>query len=446
VYTPNFLDIDRHVIIFAVLSFFEEEDFNAACLYTNVFKNWFLAASAGLQIFGLHSRLAIQQWSLAPDTKICAASLPNSQVLNPSVYISVNLFNAGKTMRFFYLLGILTFMSIYAHAHLTLRHSIEEVCFDHPLYPVVQPREEGYLKVSGTHSLFYAVYGNPQGIPVVVLHGGPGAGCSDAFTRHFDLKKWNVIMFDQRGAMRSKPFGCMEENTPQHSMEDIEALRRHLRVDKWIVFGGSWGTTLAVLYGQKYPESCLGFILRGIFLGREQDYLHLFYGMGKVFPEAYEPVVNYIPQEERHDLLGAYYRRIMDPNPEISLEAARVFMRFDMICSTQLPNPEAVEGFLQNDKYILGIVKTFLHYAMNHFFLEPNQILTHMHKIKHLPAIIVHGRWDAICLPSMAYDLYQRWDNSMAWIVTQGGHSSYDPAIAAALAKATDFFAENKRL
>jgi proline iminopeptidase len=326
-----------------------------------------------------------------------------------------------------------------------ITHSCEEAHFDHPLYPISEPREEGYLKASAIHTLFYAIYGNPNGIPVVILHGGPGAGCSDALSRFFDLTRWNVVMFDQRGAMRSKPFGCMEENTPQHSVADIEALRKHLGIEKWVVFGGSWGTTLAMLYGQEHPEHCMAFILRGIFLGREQDYLHLFYGMGKIFPEAYELFLNYIPEEERSDLLSAYYLRIMDPNPEIHMGAARAFAQFDMICSTHLPNTEVVDKMLQNDKFILSMTKAFLHYSMNQFFLEPNQILSRMHKIAHLPAIIINGRWDAIDLPEMAYSVYKNWANSALWMMTQGGHSANDPAISSALATASDFFAEKIR-
>lgn len=326
--------------------------------------------------------------------------------------------------------------------NLVLPHSHEEVTVDHPLYPVAQPREEGYLKVSAIHTLFYALYGNPNGIPIVVLHGGPGAGCNDALSRFFDLNRWNVVMFDQRGAMRSHPFGCLEENSPQHSIADIETLRRHLGIEKWMVFGGSWGSTLAILYGQAHPERCLGFVLRGIFLGREQDYLHLFYGMGKVFPEAYELLLHYIPAEEQQDLFLAYYRRIMDPDPEIHRKAARIFIHFDMICSTHLPNPEMVEKILQNDQCVLGMAKMFFYYSMNRFFLEPNQILSHMHKIAPIPALIIHGRWDAIDLPEMAYSLYKNWTNSILWMVTQGGHSANDPPIATALAKATDFFAK----
>ena len=305
-------------------------------------------------------------------------------------------------------------------------HCAMEGCFEHSLYPIVKPREEGFLRVSDKHRLFYAVYGNPKGIPVVVLHGGPGAGCSDSLSRLFDLERWNVVMFDQRGAMRSEPFGCMEENTSQHLIEDIETLRKHLGIEKWAVFGGSWGSALSLLYGQEHPERCLGFVLRGIFLGREQDYLHLFYGMGKIYPEAYDPFVQYIPEEERNDLFSAYYQRIFDPNPEVHLPAARAFGLFDTICSTYLPNPEILKGVMENDKLLLSMGRAFCHYSKNGFFIEPNQILSRMDRIRHIPAIIVHGRWDAICLPEMAYLLYKKWDNSKLWMITTGGHSSYD--------------------
>ncbi len=347
--------------------------------------------------------------------------------------------NGLKTVFF---MGFFVCMSFHLHGTILFSHSSEEVCFDHPLYPITPAREEGFLKVSEQHTLFYAVYGNPNGIPVIVLHGGPGAGCSDALSQSFDLNRWNVVMFDQRGAMRSDPFCCMEENTPYHSVSDIETLRKHLGIEKWVVFGGSWGSSLALLYGQEHYEHCIGFILRGAWLVREQDYLHLLYGMGKIFPEAYEPVVNYIPEEERHDLLSAYYRRVCDPDPEVHLPAARTFMRFDFICSTHLPNSAYLEKMMQNDKLILSVAKAFFHYAKNGFFLEPNQIISRMQKIAHLPAIIINGRWDAICLPEMAYSLYQNWNNSKLWIVPQGGHTANEPAIAAALGTATDVFAE----
>lgn len=313
-----------------------------------------------------------------------------------------------------------------------------EVDVSHPLYPATAPRETGRLKVSAVHTLFYATYGNPQGVPVVVLHGGPGVGCDDNLTRFFDLSLWNVVMFDQRGAMRSEPFGCTEENTPQHLVADIELLRKHLGVEKWLVFGGSWGSALALLYGQAHAERCLGFVLRGVFLGREADYLHLLHGMGKVFPEAYDPFIEHIPIEERKDLLSAYYKRLMDPNPAVHLQAARAFIRYDFTCGTALPNPQQVEKYLENDKLTLGVAKLFFYYAKHAFFLKPNQILAHMERIAHLPALIVQGRWDAICLPEMAYTLHKHWENSLLWMVVNGGHSANDPPIGAALATATD--------
>lgn len=306
-----------------------------------------------------------------------------------------------------------------------------------------QPREEGFLQVSDTHAIFYATYGNPQGIPVVAIHGGPGAGFNEGMASPFDLNVWNVILFDQRGAMRSTPFACMEDNTPQHSVEDIEKLRKHCGIDRWVVSGGSWGSSLALLYGQSHPENCLGFILRGVWLVREPDYMHLLYGMGKIFPEAYQKVIDQIPEEERGDLLSACYNRVMHSDPNISLTFARAFMFFDAVAATHLPNPALVDAMVSNDKLVLGVMKTFLHYAKHQFFLRPNQVLEDMHKIAHLPAIIVHGRWDAICLPEMAYSLHQKWSGSKLWMIPDGGHSASDPGIAKALAKAADVFAQD---
>lgn len=319
--------------------------------------------------------------------------------------------------------------------------SFQERKFDRPLYPIEKAREEGFLKVSSLHNIFYALYGNPNGIPIVILHGGPGCGCTDNNTQFFDLSLWNVIMFDQRGAMRSEPFGCMEENTPQHLIQDIEAIRTHLDIEKWFIFGGSWGSALAALYGEAHPENCLGFILRGVFLARKQDALHLLYDMGKIFPDAYESVVNFIPEEERHDLFSAYHARICHPDPSIHMPAARAFMRFDITCLNHLPNPSFVEKTMNNEKFVFSTAKAFFHYSKHEYFLQPNQILSQVHCISHLPAIIVQGRYDAICLPSMAYQLHQNWLQSTLWMIPDGGHSANDPSIAAALVAATDFFA-----
>jgi proline iminopeptidase len=321
----------------------------------------------------------------------------------------------------------------------------QEANIEHPLYPVTLPAQEGYLQVSSLHSLYYATYGNPSGIPVIVLHGGPGAGCSDAMTKYFDLSRWQVVMFDQRGAPRSKPFGCLEENSPQHSIEDIEALREHLGIEKWMVFGGSWGATLAVLYGQEHPDRCLGFVVRGICLAREQDWHHLFYGMGKIFPEAYDAFVKFIPEEERSDLPTAYLKRVMDPDPSIHMPAARAFAKFPTVAGNHSPDPTALEKLMTNDKIVLSMSKAFLFYCSKQFFLEPDQILSNMDKISHLPAIIIHGRWDAVCLPEMSFLLHQKWQNSSLWMIPSGGHSAHEEAIEKALAKATDAFAEKSK-
>jgi proline iminopeptidase len=325
---------------------------------------------------------------------------------------------------------------------ISLDHTYEEPLFNHPLYSVNAPSAEGYLAVSEVHSLFYATYGNPKGIPVVVLHGGPGEGCHDVFTRFFDLNRYYVIMFDQRGSMRSKPFGSMHENAPEFSIADIESLRKHLGIEKWLVLGGSWGSTLAILYGQNHPEHCLGFILKGVFLGREQDYLHLLYGMGKLFPKAYEAFLSHIPEDEHSDLLSAYHKRIMHPDPAVHMPAARAFIQFDATCVHFSSNPLAVEKTLKNDSLVYCVSKTFFHYARNKFFLEDTQILSGMDKIKHLPAILIHGKYDAVTLPEMSFLLYQKWDNSTLWMVPQGGHASTEPAVASAMATALDFFAD----
>jgi proline iminopeptidase len=312
------------------------------------------------------------------------------------------------------------------------------------VYQVQKPRAEGYLAVGQGHELYWATYGNPEGIPVVVLHGGPGAGCSDSMSRYFDPQIWNVVMFDQRGAMRSRPFGRLEENTPQRLVEDIETLRKFLKVEQWMVFGGSWGSTLALLYGQQHPERCLGFILRGIFLARGEDARDLFGNMARSFPDAYEPVRQLIPPAERDDYFMAYHRRVMDPDPAIHLKAADTLTRADFLCSTCRPNPEALEELMQTPQLSISMCRLFLHYAYHQFWLEPNQIIRRMERIAHLPCIIVHGRWDVICMPEMAYTLHQHWPGSQLWFIPDGGHSSGEPSIAAALTRATDLFAEQQ--
>ena len=317
--------------------------------------------------------------------------------------------------------------------------------FRHSLYPVSKPREDGYIKVSRLHTLYYAQYGNPDGIPVVILHGGPGAGCEDAYSSFFDLKRWNVIMFDQRGTMRSRPMGCMEDNTPQHSIKDIEQLRKHLGIKKWVVFGGSYGTTLSLLYGQAHPKRCLGLIVRGIFLARKEDYFYFFYELGKIYPKIFKPCLHLIPKKERKDLIAAYYRRIMDPDPVIHKPAAAALMAFIGTCWKIPPNPktESLQKMMKKIKLLTSCSRAFIHYCMHGFFLKPNQVLANMGKIAHLPGIIVQGRLDGINPPLAATALHKKWKNSALWLIPKAGHSAHDPEIAPALATATDLFADN---
>lgn len=352
-----------------------------------------------------------------------------------------------KSILLYTVLMIFSYASLHASPpfcikNILLSHVYEESDFNHLLYPIASPSREGYLKVSHIHSLYYATYGNPKGIPVVILHGGPGEGCCNDLTRFFDLSRYYVIMFDQRGSNRSTPFASMEENSPQHSVDDIETLRKHLGIEKWLIFGGSWGSTLAILYGQSYPERCEGFILRGTFLGREQDYLHLMYGMGEMSPRAYENFLKHIPETEHLDLFSAYYQRIMDPNPDIYMPAARAFIAFDAHCVNFQSNALTVAKALKNDESVYSVSKHFFYYSMHKFFLKPNQILSDMDKIKQIPAIIIHGKYDIVTLPRGAYELHKKWDNSTLWMIHNGGHTSAESAIASALATAADFFAD----
>lgn len=298
------------------------------------------------------------------------------------------------------------------------------------------------LQVSDIHALHYAVYGNPQGIPVLIVHGGPGGGCEDYLTRFFDLAIWKVVMFDQRGGMRSTPRGELSDNTPHKSVEDMETLRRHLKIDRWVLFGGSWGSTLTLLYGETFPECCKGFILRGVFLGRDEDVKHIIDGMQTFYPEAHADLAAYIPEKERGSLFDAYYSRVMDQRKEVHIPAAQMFMEYDTKCATLVPDPYTVEAIRNNEELSLNLAKTFLSYAKHHFYLEPNQLLKQTDRVAHLPCLIIQGRFDAICPPVGAYALFHEWDNSMLWMVSLGGHSAHESAFTSSLVSGTDLFAK----
>jgi proline iminopeptidase len=302
------------------------------------------------------------------------------------------------------------------------------------------PFNEGYLPVDDLHEMHYAEYGNPNGEPVLVVHGGPGWGCPPAWVSFFDEEHYRIVMFDQRGAGLSRPHAEMQDNTPQKLVEDMELLRNFLGIEKWHLFGGSWGSALSLLYGETHPERVSGFVLRGVFLARERDYLHLFYGMKDVYPEAFDEALTTLNVSESEDLVSKLHQMVMSDDLSVAQKAAHAFMKFDTICATMLPNEGMVEAVANNDKMVLGTARTYTHYAANGFFLEENQLLQNIDRVAHLPVIIVQGRHDAICPPIGAYQLHKAWPGSELWMIPDGGHSSSEPTISTALRKATDSF------
>lgn len=306
-----------------------------------------------------------------------------------------------------------------------------------------KPFHEAYLRVCSLHHIWYAQYGNPNGVPVLILHGGPGAGCNDNDLNFFDFSFWRIILLDQRGSKRSKPFGEMKENTTQNLISDLERVRNELKIDKWLLFGGSWGSTLALSYGESYPNHILGFILRGIFLARKSDNQHFWQGIQGIFPEAWQELNDFLPVEKRHELISSYYQLLMNPNLEIALPAAKALLKYDFICSFLNIQPEQLNSLLADNTLVLGVARTFVHYSINNFFLSENQLIKNIKTINHLPLIIVHGRYDIISLAKNAYELHQLWPNSKLFMVDAAGHSASESAIAEALTQATELMKQN---
>lgn len=290
------------------------------------------------------------------------------------------------------------------------------------------------------HKLYWEESGKASGVPVIFLHGGPGAGTAPAYRRFFDPNHYRIILIDQRGAGRSSPEAELHNNTTAHLVSDIEALRSHLKIERWVVFGGSWGSTLALAYGQAYPNRCIGFILRGIFLFSEDEVEWFLAGIKRFFPEAWRAFSHHIPAAERDELLSSYYRRLIDPNPEVHRPAAAAWCAYENTCSRLLPSSrKTVRG---NAYYegALAMARTEAHYMINSGFLQPNQLLDGMNKLAKHPAVIVQGRYDMVCPLKTADHLAQVWDGAAYRIVDDAGHSSMEPGIRSALIKATDDF------
>jgi proline iminopeptidase len=307
------------------------------------------------------------------------------------------------------------------------------------LFPDIGPYETGYLPLSAGHVMYWEQAGNPNGRPVLFLHGGPGAGAGAVHRRFFDPHYWRIVIFDQRGAGRSRPLGGLEHNTTPDLVADIEILRRHLAIDRFLLFGGSWGSTLALAYAQAHPQRVAGAVLRGVFLGRSQEVEWFLHGMQSVFPEAHAAFAGFLPDGERADLLGAYLRRLTDPDPSVHLPAARAWSVYEGTCSTLLPSPETVSGFSQ-DRTALGLARIEAFYFANALFLPPGGLLAHMDRVSHIPAEIVQGRYDMICPAVTAFDVAATWRNARMTIVPDAGHSALEPGIRRALVAAVERF------
>ena len=311
------------------------------------------------------------------------------------------------------------------------------------LYPVITPYTTGKLQVSELHTLYYEEVGNPQGKPAVFLHGGPGGGIDPVYRQYFDPQQWRLVLFDQRGCGQSTPHAELRENTTWNLVRDIEALRQHLSIDQWVVFGGSWGSTLALAYSQTHPEACKGLILRGIFMLRNQE-LQWFYqeGTSNIFPDAWEAYLQPIPPEERHDLINAYYRRLTSNDPAIQLEAAKAWSVWEATTSKLIPDPELQEK-CGEDTFATAFARIECHYFVNKGFLDTeDQLLRGCDLIQHLPIVIVQGRYDVVCPVISAWELHQQLPQSELQIIPNAGHSITEPGICNALIEATDRFAQ----
>ncbi|OGA52818.1 MAG: prolyl aminopeptidase [Betaproteobacteria bacterium RIFCSPLOWO2_12_FULL_62_13] len=307
------------------------------------------------------------------------------------------------------------------------------------LYPEIEPYSAGILDLDGLHRMYWEQSGNPDGEPVLFLHGGPGAGAAAAHRRFFDPAHYRVVIFDQRGAGRSTPFGELRNNTTPHLVADIEKLRKHLGIKRWLVFGGSWGSTLALAYGETHPERCRGFILRGIFLCRKSEINWFLYGLRTLFPEAWSEFAGAIPENERHDLLAAYYRRLTDRDPKTHTPAARAWSIYEGVCSTLLPSPETV-AYFAGDVVSLGLARIEAHYFSNDIFLPENSLLDNIGRIRHVPGVIVQGRYDAVCPIVNADEVHRAWLEAEYIVVPDAGHSAWEPGICAELVKAAERF------
>ncbi|BAZ92741.1 MULTISPECIES: prolyl aminopeptidase [Thiohalobacter] len=310
------------------------------------------------------------------------------------------------------------------------------------LYPDIKPYVQHTLDVDPPHVLHVEECGNPTGLPVVFLHGGPGGGCEPYHRRFFDPERYRIVLFDQRGCGRSAPHAELEGNTTHTLVADLERIRAHLGIERWVVFGGSWGSTLGLVYAQTHPERVLAMILRGIFLCRPRD-IAWFYqdGAGRLFPEAWEEYLELIPPAERSDMVRAYHARLTSDDEVHRMQAAKAWALWEARASTLLPREAVIEHF--GAPYTaLSLARIEAHYFVNDCFLEPDQILDRADRLRDIPGVIVHGRYDCVCPVEQAVALHRVWPQADLQIVPDAGHAASEPGIIEALVGATDSFAD----
>jgi proline iminopeptidase len=307
------------------------------------------------------------------------------------------------------------------------------------LYPAIEPFARGRLQVSDLHEIYFERCGNPKGKPVVVLHGGPGGGSSPTLRRFHDPEKYHIILFDQRGCGNSTPHACLTDNTTWHLVADMELLREHLAIETWQVFGGSWGSTLALAYGQSHPERVTEFMLRGIFAIRESEVRWLYQnGASELFPEAFENFKNLIPENERHDLVSAYHRKLNDPDEHVRLAHARAWSQWEGSCLSLLPDLQRVASF-GADKFAKAFAAIECHYFINMGFMPfDGALLDGVGEIKHLPCTIVQGRYDVVTPATTAFELSKRWPQAELHVIPDAGHTAMEPGSIDALVRATE--------
>ncbi|KUJ12933.1 proline iminopeptidase [Mollisia scopiformis] len=314
-----------------------------------------------------------------------------------------------------------------------------------PLYEAFPVLNSGHLEVSSIHSIYYEECGAPNGVPIVYLHGGPGGGIEDTDRQYFDPSHYRSVLFDQRGSGKSTPHASLEDNTTWHLVSDIEALREHLKIEKWIVFGGSWGSTLALAYSEKHPERCLGLILRGIFTLRREELLWFYQkGADMLFPDFYDPYKAAIPEEEQGDLMQAYYKRLTGDNEEEKLKCAEAWSRWENSLSKLIIDPKYIER-AENPQWALAFARIESHFFVNGGWMKDGQLIEDAHKIKHLPIVIVQGRYDVVCPAKTSWDLYKALggagNSGVEYkILNEYGHSAHEPGIEEALVDAANKF------